>query len=124
MAKRAGCHPSRCIILIHRELPSLHYEEIIVKREEVAMMQTSPRVCKQRRRISCRTPRSRSGKEMAPRKEGSGYLPRSRGASTVSPVFKETVFKEVGLLLRRRLSISNVSLSSNENYSYLDPTDF
>jgi len=98
--------------------------QFIVNREDVAMMQTSARDCKQRRRISCRSSRSRSGKEMAPRKEGSGYLPRSHDASAISPVFKETVFKEVGLLLRRRLSISNMSLSSNENYSYLDPTDF
>src|SRR5664280_1917777 len=35
-------HPS-CITLIHRELPSLHHEEIIVKREEVAMILTSLR---------------------------------------------------------------------------------
>src|SRR5664280_1219923 len=32
-----------CIILIHREPPSLHHEEIIVKREEVAMILTSLR---------------------------------------------------------------------------------
>jgi len=30
-----------CITLNHRELPSLHHEEIIVKREEVAMILTS-----------------------------------------------------------------------------------
>jgi len=30
-----------CIILIHRGLPSLHHEEIIAKREEVAMILTS-----------------------------------------------------------------------------------
>jgi hypothetical protein len=65
--------------------------------------------------------------------QAKGWLRGKRGQDTslgamtrptISPVFKETVFKEIGLLLRRRLSISNVSLSSNENYSYLDPTDF
>src|SRR5664279_2057531 len=30
-----------CITLNHREIPSLHHEEIIVKREEVAMILTS-----------------------------------------------------------------------------------